>query len=59
MEIYTTESGTQYVWISDNGNYESKYYTEIDNSKNNPYAMERRCNNIANAFNALIGLLFK
>lgn len=59
MEIYTTESGTTYMWIPDNGNYESKYYTEIDNSKNNPFAMERRCNGIVDIFNSLIGLLFK
>lgn len=59
MEIYTDSVGNTYTWIADDGEYMSMYYQEIDNSESNPFAMERRTSFVINAFNAMLGLLFR
>lgn len=59
METYTDSVGNTYTWIADDGEYMERYYQEIDNSPNNPFAMERRTSFVANAFNAMLSLLFR
>ena len=59
METYTDSVGNNYVWIPDDGEYMERYYQEIDNSPNNPFAIERRTSFAVDAFNALLGLLFR
>lgn len=59
METYTDSVGNTYTWIPDDGNLMEEYYRNFDNSPNNPFAMERRTSFAVNAFNALLGLLFR
>lgn len=59
METYTDACGNNYIWIADGGNLMEDYYQNFDNSPNNPFAMERRTSFAVNAFNALLGLLFR
>ena len=59
MEIYTDSVGNTYTWIADDGEYMERYYQEMDNSPNNPFAIERRTSFAVEAFNALLGLLFR
>lgn len=59
METYTDSIGNNYVWIPDDGNLMEEYYRNIDDSKANPFAMERRTTFAVDAFNALVELLFR
>ena len=59
MEIYTDSVGNTYTWIPDDGNLMEEYYRNFDNSKSNPFAMERRTSFAVDTFNALVGLLFR
>lgn len=59
METYTDTCGNNYIWIADDGNLMEEYYQNYDDSKANPFAMERRTSFAVNAFNALLSMLFR